>query len=136
MLLVWSIFVHVGAWYNNTFHDPAAFTQTAHLDTVTVKDAQGHQSQARAFIDPQNHLDLLIIPGGDTSRARIIVGPPLTSINDPQHKALLTVRASGGTLVTVLAQGPLLVGWLDLTANRQSVTWNTDASQQPSRGGK
>jgi hypothetical protein len=129
------IISHVGAWYVSTFQDPSAFTQTAHKDTVTVTDTQGHQYQARAFIDPQNHIDLMVLPmSGDTSKARIIQGPAISHIDDPQHRAMITATARG-SMVTVLVQGPLVAGQYDLIASRQSEQWTADASQQ-SKGGK
>jgi hypothetical protein len=141
MLVVWSILLHIGVWYMDTLHDPLTYTQTAHLDQSVITDAQGHQYQIRAFVDQQNHLDLLVIPSpgsGETiSKARIIPGPLLTGIGDPQRRAILTVTARG-TLITVLAQGPLQAGWLDLTSYRQSQQWSVDAASQlpSSKGGK
>jgi hypothetical protein len=136
LLVIWSILLHISVWYTNTFYDPGHYTQTVHLDTVTITDAQGHQSQARAFIDAQNRLDILVIPSGDPSKAHIIIGPALSNIDDPQHRATITATAHG-TMVTVRAQGPFAAGWADFIANQQSEEWTTEASQQPSnKGGK
>jgi hypothetical protein len=135
MLGTWSLLLHIGVWYVNSFQDPSYYTQTAHRDAVTVTDAQGHQYQARAFIDPQNHIDLLVMPeSGDPSKARIIQGPALSIVDDPQHRATITTTASGSE-VTILVQGPLTANWYDLMANRQREQWSADASQQ-SKGGK
>ena len=131
MLVLWSIFVHVGAWYINTFHDPAYYTQTAHRDMATVTDTQGHQSQVRAFVDLHGNLDLLLIPE-DAGRARMIVGVPLVGINNPQQRATLTVTTIG-TVVTVSAQGPMVADWF--TMYRQSAQWTTDVSQQKQQSG-
>jgi hypothetical protein len=128
MLAVWSACVHVEAWYINTYSDPGYYTQTAHRDVVMIKDARGTRSEARAFVDVENHVNLLVIPKSDPSKARIIVGPPLTGMDDAYHKAMLTVEAHG-TLVTVTVQGPLVADWL--TANRQSARWTADAARHP-----
>jgi hypothetical protein len=135
MLGTWSLLLHIGVWYMNTLHDPGYYTQTAHRDTVTITDAQGHQYQARGVIDPQNHIDLLVMPeNGDPSKARIIQGPALSIVDDPQHQATITATASGSE-VTILVQGPLVANWFDLVASRQREQWSADASQQ-SKGGK
>jgi hypothetical protein len=125
--------VHIEAWYINTYYDPGVYTQTAHRDAATVTDAQGHRSQARAFVDAQGHIDIVVVPD-DPSKTRIFAGPALTNIDDPQHRATVTVTAHG-TIVTVLVQGPLVADWF--AANRQSEQWAADISQQPSsKGGK
>ncbi len=126
MAVLWLLLVRIGAWYTNTFYDPAYYTQAKHLDTVAVTDAQGVHFQAHAFVDMQNHLNLLVLPDGDRSHARIIPGSTLTGIDDPQH-AVLTVSASG-TTVTIVAQGPLIANGLN--AYRQSAEWATDISQK------
>ena len=111
------------AWTNGV-HDPGYYTQTAHLDmVVAATDAQGHKSQVRAFLDTQNHLDLLILPiSGDTSKAHVVVGPNPVTVTDLQH-ATITVTAHG-TLVSVLVQGPLEANYL--STMRQSSLWVVD----------
>lgn len=131
MAVLGLIVVQAGAWFTRTFSDPSYYTQTAHLDTTTVTDPQGNRSQVRAFIDAQGHLDLSIMPD-DPSKSRVIIGSTLTSIDDPQHKAILIVTASG-TTVTVTAQGPLLASWY--TTYRQSVQWSVDISQKQQQSG-
>jgi hypothetical protein len=129
VLVMWSLCVHIGAWYANTFQDPGYYTQSSHRDAVTVTDGQGHQYRASGFIDPQNHIDLLVLPvGDDASKARIIVGPKLDALDDPQH-ATITARARG-TVVTILVQGPYVANWYDLMAGRQQGQWLIDVSQQ------
>jgi hypothetical protein len=134
MLLVLVLFffgVRAYAWYMNTFHDPAYYTQTAHLDTVTVTDTQGNQNQVRAFVDMQNHLDIVIIPSGDPTKARIIAGPSVAGIDDPQHVATITVSASG-TVVNVIVQGPYTVNWF--TASPQAYQWSYDLRETQQGG--
>ena len=128
VLVLWFFGVRVYAWYTNTFSDPAYYTQAAHLDTTTVTDTQGNQSQVRAFIDGQGHLDLLIMPD-DPSKFRVVVGGALMGID--QEQAILTITTKG-TMVTVTAQGPLQAVWF--TTYRQSAQWTYDVSQKPSGG--
>ena len=123
MLALWLLAVQVMVAWTNTVHDPGYYTQTAHLDTVTIStDAQGHQSQVRAFIDAQGHLDMLVLPVSDSSKAHVVIGPTLSSISDPQ-KATITVTAKG-TVVTVTIQGPLQANFLATT--RQRSVWSID----------
>ena len=113
----------VVAWTND-IHDPGYYTQTAHLDMVVAStDAQGHKSQVRAFLDVQNHLDLLILPmSGDASKAHVVPGPNPVTVTDLRH-ATITVTAHG-TVVSVLVQGPLEANLLSTT--RQSSLWIVD----------
>ena len=123
MLLIWMFGVLALVGWVNTVSDPRYYTQTAHLDTVTVStDAQGHQSQVRAFIDAQGHLDMLIVPTEDMRKAHVVIGPTLSSISDPQ-KATITVTAKG-TVITVTIQGPLQANFLATT--RQRSVWSID----------
>lgn len=132
MLVAWLLLVLVIVGWTNTFSDPGHYTQTAHLDTVTVTtDAQGHQSQVRAFLDAQGHLDLLVLPTGDTSKARVVVGPSPLSFHDLQH-VTITVTAQG-SVVTVLAQGPLEANYL--ATMRQTSSWTVDLKQPASSKG-
>jgi len=123
MLLIWMFGVLALVGWVNTVSDPRYYTQTAHLDTVTVStDVQGHQSQVRAFIDAQGHLDMLVLPVSDSSKAHVVIGPTLSSISDPQ-KATITVTAKG-TVITVTIQGPLQANFLATT--RQRSVWSID----------
>jgi hypothetical protein len=126
MAVLWLLAVQIGVWYTNTFHDPAYYTQSKHLDTIALTDAQGVHFQARAFVDGQNHLNLLILPDSDTGKARVIVGSTLANIDNPQQ-AIITVSASG-TMVTVTAQGPLTA--FGFNTDRQRAQWTTDVSQK------
>ena len=129
MLLIWMLGVTAMVGWVNTVSDPRYYTQMAHLDTVTVStDAQGHQSQVRAFIDAQGHLDLLIVPIGDMRKAHVVVGPTLSQ--DFQH-VTITVTAQGSA-VTILVQGPLEANYL--TTTRKTSTWVVDFKQL-SKGG-
>ena len=118
-LVVILLAVQVLVGWTNGVHDPGYYTQTAHLDmVVAATDAQGHQSQVRAFLDAQNHLDLLIVPmSGDASKAHVVVGPNPITVTDLQH-ATITVTARS-TVVSVLVQGPLEAN-LNLSTTRQS----------------
>ena len=123
MLALWLLAVQAMVGWTNTVSDPRYYTQTAHLDTVTIStDAQGHQSQVRAFIDAQGHLDMLVLPVSDSSKAHVVIGPTLSSISDPQ-KATITVTAKG-TVITVTIQGPLQANFLATT--RQRSVWSID----------
>ena len=123
MLALWFIAVQVMVAWTNTVHDPGYYTQTAHLDVVMVKIDAHNESQVRAFLDPQGHLDLFVFPlGGDMSKAHVVGGPTLSSISDPQ-KATITVTAKG-TVVTVTIQGPLQANFLATT--RQRSVWSID----------
>ena len=123
MLALWLLAVQVMVGWTNTVSDPRYYTQTAHLDTVTIStDAQGHQSQVRAFIDAQGHLDMLVLPVSDSSKAHVVIGPTLSSISDPQ-KATITVTAKG-IVITVTIQGPLQANFLATT--RQRSVWSID----------
>jgi len=123
MLALWLLAVQALVGWTNTVSDPRYYTQTAHLDTVTIStDAQGHQSQVRAFIDAQGHLDMLVLPVSDSSKAHVVIGPTLSSISDPQ-KATITVTAKG-TVITVTIQGPLQANFLATT--RQRSVWSID----------
>lgn len=126
-LFMWTIIVHVTAWYVNSFSDPTRYTQTSHLDVTTVTDAQGHQAQARAFIDPENHIDLLLIPDNDPGKSRIIVGPSVTQISDPQHNATVTTT-SHGSVITINIQGPLVAGLL--STERPGMSWSVDLQKE------
>ena len=129
MLLIWMLGVTAMVGWVNTVSDPRYYTQMAHLDTVTIStDAQGHQSQVRAFIDAQGHLDLLIVPTGDMRKAHVVVGPTLSQ--DFQH-VTITVTAQG-SVVTILVQGPLEANYL--TTTRKTSTWVVDFKQL-SKGG-
>jgi hypothetical protein len=131
LLIAWMIGLQTFAWYINSFQNPLTYTQTAHMDTTTlIVDAAGHTEQARAFIDGQDHIDLLVIPNGDASKAHIIVGPLVMNIEDLQHRATIAVTANGKTGVTVKVQGQLEVNGLE--AAPQAAQWSTDISQQPS----
>ena len=122
MLALWLLAVQVMVAWTNTVHDPGYYTQTAHLDVVMVKIDAHNESQVRAFLDPQGHLDLFVLPVSDISKAHVVIGPTLSSISDPQ-KATITVTAKG-TVVTVLVQGPLQANFLATT--RQSSVWSID----------
>jgi len=122
MLALWFIAVQVMVAWTNTVHDPGYYTQTAHLDVVMVKIDAHNESQVRAFLDPQGHLYLFVLPVSDISKAHVVIGPTLSSISDPQ-KATITVTAKG-TVVTVLVQGPLQANFLATT--RQSSVWSID----------
>ena len=131
MLVLWISVIQVIVGWTNGVSDPAYYTQTAHLDAVTVTlDAQGHQSQVRAFVDVQGHLDLLVLPTGDTSKAHVIVGPALLFRN-VQHVTLLVTAK--GSVATILAQGPLQVNYLATT--RESSTWVFDLKQSTTSNG-
>jgi len=132
LMVCWIGLVRVVVWGTNTFHDPGYYTQTAHLDTVTVTMDEGHQSQIRAFLDAQGHVDMLILPvGGDTSKARVVVGPVPSSITNPQQ-ATITVTAKG-TVVTITLQGPEEANYL--TTMRQSSSWIIDLKPAAGKGG-
>lgn len=136
LLILWIVIVHIYVWGTNTFHDPGYYTQTAHRDVTTIPDAQGHQEQARAFIDAQNHLDLLIIPSdGNMSKAHIIQGPDLVSIPDAQHKAYIEVSAEG-TSIIVVAHAPLEADIIAFAPTSHNAQWAVDLSQPSSKGGK
>ncbi len=122
MLVLWLVMVQIGVWWTNTLHDPSYYTQTAHLDTtIAVTDAQGHKGQVRAFLDAQNRLDLLVLPGNDVSKARVVVGPTLTSINPRQATLIITAH---GSLVTVTAQGPYEANFLSFM--QPTSKWSID----------
>ena len=123
-LVLWVIGVQVRVGWTNNVSDPSYYTQTAHLDMVTtVTDAQGHQSQVRAFLDVQGRLDLLVLPiGSDVSKAHVVVGPTPITVTDLRH-ATITVTAHG-TVLTVTVQGPLEANYLSTT--RQSSSWTID----------
>lgn len=130
MLILWAIGVHVYASCMNTISDPYYYAQSAHRDVALLTDATGKQYQTHAFVDTQDRLDLLIIPAeGDTSKARIMVGPQLDMINDPQHKALLEVKILQGTQIIISASGPYEVSWLE-ASRYQSTQWIADTSKQ------
>ena len=121
MLLIWMFGVLALVGWVNTVSDPRYYTQTAHLDTVTVStDVQGHQSQVRAFIDAQGHLDLFVLPVSDISKAHVVIGPTL--FRDLEH-GTISVTAQG-SVVTVLVQGPLQANFLATT--RQRSVWSID----------
>lgn len=128
LVLLWCG-VRVCAWYMNTFHDPLTYTQTAHKDTVTVTDPQGKQYQVRAFVDAENRVALLVIPGNDAGKARILVGEP-TNIDNPQQ-AMLSVTASG-TEITVTALGPVVPIWF--STSQQGAQYNVDITQKQQGG--
>jgi hypothetical protein len=132
MLVLWFIGVHVYAWSMNTVSDPGYYTQTEHRDAVTVKDAQGHQYRVQAFMNPQNHISLLVMPvsdpGDSASKDRIITGPALVNFHDLEHVTL--TATAHGTAIMVVVQGPVQVDVL--AAIRQSTAWTTDLNgQQP-----
>ena len=121
MLALWLLAVQALVGWVNTVSDPRYYTQTAHLDTVTIStDAQGHQSQVRAFIDAQGHLDMLVLPVSDSSKAHVVIGPTL--FRDLEH-GTISVTAQG-SVVTVLVQGPLQANFLATT--RQRSVWSID----------
>lgn len=129
LLIAWILGLNAYVWFVNTYADPLAYTQTAHRDTVIVVD-QGHQEQAHAFVDQHNHIDLVIVPDGDVSKAHIIEGPSLLS-DSPQHITL--TLTTHGTAITVDAQGPLEVDFLG-TNRPNSIEWTTDVNgKQPAK---
>ena len=130
MLALWLLAVQAMVGWTNTVSDPRYYTQTAHLDTVTIStDAQGHQSQVRAFIDAQGHLDMLVLPVSDSSKAHVVGGPTLLDLQ-LQH-GTITVTAQG-SVATILMQGPLEANYL--TTTRKTSTWVVDFKQL-SKGG-
>ena len=128
MLLIWMLGVTAMVGWVNTVSDPRYYTQMAHLDVVMVKIDAHNESQVRAFIDAQGHLDLLIVPTGDMRKAHVVVGPTLSQ--DFQH-VTITVTAQG-SVVTILVQGPLEANYL--TTTRKTSTWVVDFKQL-SKGG-
>jgi hypothetical protein len=136
LLVGWSALLHLSGWYINTVKDPADYTQAAHRDTVVLTDAQGHITQVRAFVDTEQHLDLLILPVGSPDKAKIMRGPVLSNFTDPQHAMISVFQSSTRGTITVVAQSALIVDWL--TADRQTAQWNADVTQASgsSKGGK
>ena len=120
MLALWFIAVQVMVAWTNTVHDPGYYTQTAHLDVVMVKIDAHNESQVRAFLDPQGHLDLFVLPVSDISKAHVVIGPTL--FRDLEH-GTISVTAQG-SVVTVLVQGPLQANFLATT--RQRSVWSID----------
>jgi hypothetical protein len=128
IVVLGAIGVRVWAWWMNTFHDPSAYTQTAHLDVAMVTDAQGHHYQARGFIDTKNHLDLMLFPDGDPAHSRLIVGPVITQVPNPQQAMVVMISAGTGTQMTIVAQGPYEVSGL-FGVTPPSVQWGFDLSK-------
>lgn len=131
MLVVWILFVQIIVAWTNGVYTPSHYTQTAHLDVATViTDVQGHQGQVRAFLDAQGHLDLLVLPMGDTSKAHVIVGPTLLFHHLDHVTVTVTAR---GSVATVLAQGPLEANYL--ATAQDSSTWIFDLKQPATNKG-
>jgi hypothetical protein len=131
-LAIWIVSAHIYVWLVDVVHDPGYYTQTAHRDVLTLPDAQGHQEQVRAFVDSQSHLNLLIIPDGNVSKARIITGPELVNVSDPQQ-VMIEVSRQGASSILIQAHGPLYIDLIALTPTQQSAQWLIDLS---SKGGK
>ena len=122
MLALWLLAVQVMVAWTNTVHDPGYYTQTAHLDVVMVKIDAHNESQVRAFLDPQSHLDLFVLPVSDSSKAHVVVGPTLTTVTDLRHTTIIVTVHD--TIVTVTIQGPLEANYL--STMRQSSAWSID----------
>lgn len=119
VIVAWSLLVHVYVWYMNTVSNPLTYTQMAHQDGAVLVDGKS-QDEVHAFLD-QQHIDLIIVPNGDISKAHIVQGPAISPANDQVVRV-----AVHGTSITVQVQGPLEASLF--AASQSVIQWTTDVT--------
>jgi hypothetical protein len=132
MLLAFILILNVSAWWTNTLHDPAYYTQSAHRNSITITTTASQQEQIQAFVDPEGHVDVLVIPTDNVTKARIITGPALANFATPQD-AMLSIKVNGSQVIVEATSAMTVNGF---TTGRSSMQWSVPSitTSQPKEG--
>jgi hypothetical protein len=79
MTLLWGAFSVVNTWWQNTYNDVTyGRPRTYQTDQVVGhNDSSTHPSHFIA-LNLNSHIEIIEFPGGDPTKAKIYIGPPLT----------------------------------------------------------
>jgi hypothetical protein len=125
MLLLWTILSAVFGWLGNTINDIRyGRPRTFQTDAWVGHNEQSGTPSHFIAINLNRHIEIIEIPGGDASHARIYVGPQLYGANDDlapvtlsfvdvngDHKPDMLITFQGSRIVYINDQGgfrPLL----------------------------